>query len=216
VLISSVGPGEGKTLTTANLAVTMAQYGSKVIILDCDMRKPKMDQLFNISRDQGMSNFLVGSGGTITHTNIANLDVIPAGTIPPNPSEILGSPRMAHLLKTLRKRYNRILIDSPPATAATDAVALSQSVDGIILILRAGATTREMAKNGVAQFEAVGAPILGVVLNGVGLGRDSYYYYQYSHSYYGDSEDKKRKKRGKKKPKDPYGTQETTSQSLEA
>ena len=113
------------------------------------------------------------------------------------------------------KRYNRILIDSPPSTAATDAVALSQSVDGIILILRAGATTKEMAKNGVAQFEAVGAPILGVVLNGVGLGRDSYYYYQYSHSYYDDSEDEK-KKRSKKKPKDPYGTQEATSQSLEA
>jgi capsular exopolysaccharide synthesis family protein len=215
VLISSVGPGEGKTLTTANLAVTMAHYGSKVIILDCDMRKPKMDQLFNIARDEGMSSLLVGSGGGIVHTKIPKLDLIPAGPIPPNPSEILGSPRMSHLLNALRKGYNRILIDSPPSTAATDAVALSKSVDGIILVLRAGATTREMAKNGVAQFASVGAPILGVVLNCVGLGRDSYYYYQYSHRYYGDPEERDQKKRRKKLLKGPSAPTLDTPNSAE-
>ena len=205
ILVSSVGPAEGKTITTANLAITMAQYGSKVIILDCDMRKPRMDQLLGVPRNQGMSNLLVGSNANILRTGVPNLDVIPAGPIPPNPSEILGSARMAHLLGTLRRRYTRVLIDSPPSTAVTDAVALSKSVDGIILVIRAGTTTREMAKNGVAQFDAVGAPMLGVVLNGVGVGRDSYYYYQYSYDYYGDDGDKRRKPRSKTTPKDPEG-----------
>jgi succinoglycan biosynthesis transport protein ExoP len=215
ILISSVGPAEGKTITTANLAVTMAQYGSKVIILDCDMRKPRMDKLLGLSRDKGMSNLLVGSSANILHTKVPNLDVIPAGPVPPNPSEILGSSRMAHLLNGLRKRYTRILIDSPPSTAVTDAVALSQSVDGIILVVRAGTTTRELAKNGVAQFEGVGAPMLGVILNGVGVGRDSYYYYQYSYDYYGEDGDKKRRVRGKKKLKGPDGDKEALSKGLE-
>ncbi|MDY6838783.1 MAG: polysaccharide biosynthesis tyrosine autokinase [Thermodesulfobacteriota bacterium] len=200
ILVSSVGPAEGKTITTANLAITMAQYGSKVIVLDCDMRKPRMDQILGVPRNEGMSNLLVGSNANILRTGVPNLDVIPAGPIPPNPSEILGSARMAHLLGTLRKRYTRVLIDSPPSTAVTDAVALSKSVDGIILVIRAGTTTREMAKNGVAQFDAVGAPMLGVVLNGVGVGRDSYYYYQYSYDYYGDDGDKRRRPRSKKTP----------------
>lgn len=205
ILVSSVGPAEGKTITTANLAITMAQYGSKVIVLDCDMRKPRMDKLLGVSRNQGMSNLLVGSGANILHTSVPNLDVIPAGPIPPNPSEILGSARMAHLLGALRKRYTRVLIDSPPSTAVTDAVALSKSVDGIILVIRAGSTTREMAKNGVAQFDAVGAPMLGVVLNGVGVGRGSYYYYQYSYGYYGDEGDKRRRPRSKRTSKGPEG-----------
>ena len=100
---------------------------------------------------------------------------------------------MVRLLNTLRKRYTRILIDSPPSTAVTDAVALSKSADGTILVVRAGQTTREIAKNGVARFEAVGAPILGVVLNGVDTGRDSYYYYEYSYDYYGEEGEKKRR-----------------------
>jgi len=205
ILVSSVGPAEGKTITTANLAITMAQYGSKVIVLDCDMRKPRMDKLLGVSRNEGMSNLLVGSGANILHTSVPNLDVIPAGPIPPNPSEILGSARMAHLLGALRKRYTRVLIDSPPSTAVTDAVALSKAVDGIILVIRAGSTTREMAKNGVAQFDAVGAPMLGVVLNGVGVGRGSYYYYQYSYGYYGDEGDKRRRPRSKRTSKGPEG-----------
>ena len=215
ILVSSVGPAEGKTITTANLAITMAQYGSKVIVLDCDMRKPRMDKLLGVSRNQGMSNLLVGSGANVLRTSVPNLDVIPAGPIPPNPSEILGSARMAHLLGALRKRYTRVLIDSPPSTAVTDAVALSKSVDGIILVVRSGTTTREMAKNGVAQFDAVGAPMLGVVLNGVGVGRDSYYYYQYSYGYYGDDGDKRRKPRSKRTSKSPEGDKKTPSTTLD-
>ena len=208
ILITSVGPLEGKTITTANLAVTMAQAGSKVIILDCDMRRPKVHKLFGVVRDQGISNLLVESSDVkraIFHTRIPNLDVIPCGTIPPNPSEILGSTRMASLLNVLRKKYAHILIDSPPSTAVTDAVVLSKFVDGVVLVIRADSTVREIAKNCVAQFGTVGANILGVVLNGVDIGRDSYYYYQYYYYYYGEDREKKKKSRKQRKSKNRYG-----------
>ncbi len=208
ILITSAGPQEGKTITTANLAVTMAQADSKVIILDCDMRRPQIHKLFGIVKEHGVSNLLVGSsdaGRAIIHTRIPNLDVIPCGSIPPNPSELLGSTRMVTLLNALRKRYAHILIDSPPSTAVTDAVVLSKSVDGVILVIRAGDTAREIVKNGVAQFGAVGANILGAVLNGVDMSRDSYYYYQYYYYYYGEDGDRRKKFRRKKKSKNRYG-----------
>ena len=208
ILITSAGPQEGKTITTANLAVTMAQADSKVIILDCDMRRPQIHKLFGIVKEHGVSNLLVGSsnaGEAIIHTRIPNLDVIPCGSIPPNPSELLGSTRMVTLLNALRKRYAHILIDSPPSTAVTDAVVLSKSVDGVILVIRAGDTAREIVKNGVAQFGAVGANILGAVLNGVDMSRDSYYYYQYYYYYYGEDGDRRKKFRRKKKSKNRYG-----------
>jgi succinoglycan biosynthesis transport protein ExoP len=186
----------------------MAQADSKVIILDCDMRRPQIHKLFGIAKEHGVSNLLVGSsnaGGAIIHTRIPNLDVIPCGSIPPNPSELLGSTRMVTLLNALRKRYAHILIDSPPSTAVTDAVVLSKSVDGVILVIRAGHTAREIVKNGVAQFGAVGASMLGAVLNGVDMGRDSYYYYQYYYYYYGEDGDRRKKFRRKKKSKNRYG-----------
>jgi succinoglycan biosynthesis transport protein ExoP len=207
ILVSSAGPREGKTITAANIAVTMAQSGSKVIILDCDMRRPKIHKLFGIPREHGISNLLASSSdveGAIVRTRIPNLDVMPCGPIPPNPSEILGSKRMVNLLDTLRKRYTRIIIDSPPSTAVTDAVVLSKSVDGVILVIRAGETIRQMAKNGVAQFAAVGAPLIGAILNAVDLGRDSYYYYQYYYYYYGEDQEKRKKSRRKRKSKSQY------------
>jgi succinoglycan biosynthesis transport protein ExoP len=207
ILISSAGPLEGKTITTANLAVTMAQAGSKVIILDCDMRKPKMHKVFGMARDHGLSNLLTGTidvGEAISHTPIPNLDIILCGPIPPNPSEMLGSPRMAALLKDLRERYAHILIDSSPSTAVTDAVVLSKSVDGIVLVIRAGDTAREIARNSIAQFDNVGAHILGAILNAVDVGRDSYYYYQYYYYYYGEDGERKKRSRRKRRSKSRY------------
>jgi polysaccharide biosynthesis transport protein len=207
ILVCSTGPREGKTINAANIAVTMAQSGSKVIILDCDMRRPKIHKLFGIPREHGISNLLATSSdveGAIVHSRIPNLDVMPCGPIPPNPSEILGSKRMVSLLDTLRKRYTRIIIDSPPSTAVTDAVVLSKFVDGVILVIRAGETIRQMAKNGVAQFEAVGAPLIGAILNAVDLGRDSYYYFKYYYYYYGEDQEKRKKSRRKKNLKNQY------------
>jgi succinoglycan biosynthesis transport protein ExoP len=208
ILITSAGPGEGKTITTLNLGIAMAQAGSKVIILDCDMRRPKIHKAFGLTKDRGISNFLVGGAdvdGTVRNTPIPDLDVIPCGPIPPNPSEMLGSNRMADLLNGLRKEYAHILIDSPPSMAVTDPAVLSKSVDGVILVIRAGETAREIVRNGVAQFQAVGANILGAILNGVDIGRDKYYYYQYYHYYYGEDGDKKKSKNRKKKSKHRYG-----------
>jgi exopolysaccharide transport family protein len=203
ILITGVGPQEGKTITTANLAVTMAQADSKIVILDCDMRRANVHKVFGTANDHGISNLLVGNSNmreAIIHTRIPNLDVIPCGPIPPNPSELLGSTRMKTLLNSLRKQYAHILIDSPPSIAVTDAVVLSKSVDGVILVIRAGYTAKEIIKSGIAQFGTVGTHILGAVLNGVDMSRDRYHY-QYYNYYYGKDGDRRKESRRKKKSK---------------
>ncbi|MBN1102782.1 MAG: polysaccharide biosynthesis tyrosine autokinase [Deltaproteobacteria bacterium] len=203
ILVSSAGPQEGKTVTSANLAVTMAQSGNKVLLLDCDMRKPSIHRVWAISRERGLSNLLVGSNelkDALIPSGVPNLDIIPCGPVPPNPSELLGSGRMQRLLAALRKNYSHILIDSPPVTAVTDAAILAKMADAILLVVRAGDTPREIVKNGLTQFRNVNAHVLGVILNGVDMGRDGYYYYQYYYYYYGEEGEKKRKARsGKRK-----------------
>jgi polysaccharide biosynthesis transport protein len=200
ILVTSAGPSEGKTICAANLAVTMAQDdGSRILLIDCDMRRPRIHKLFEINKDAGLSSALVGSSelkDVILPTDIENMSIIPCGPIPPNPSEILGSKRMHALLQVLKKNYTRIIIDSPPITAVTDAVILASNADGIVLVIRSGSTPRQIVGNGLAKLKSVNAHILGAVLNGVELGRDSYYYHQYYY-YYGDKESKKsgRKKR---------------------
>lgn len=209
ILVSSAGPEEGKTISTANLAITMAQSGSKVIVIDCDLRRPRIHKLFDIPRDQGLTNLLVGNmeiKEAIFDTRIPNLDIIPCGPIPPNPSEILGSSRMEKLIEVLKKSYKRIIIDSPPITAVTDAMVLAKSVDGVVLVIHANDTAREIVKNGLSQLQGVGARVLGAILNGVDMARDSYYYYQYYYYYYGEDEERKRKTPRKKRSKSRYGT----------
>lgn len=207
ISVTSSGPEEGKTLTLINLAVTMAQSGSKVIILDCDMRKPRLHALFGVSREIGMSNILVGGSSVkdaIKNTEIPNLDIIPCGPIPPNPSEILGSKRMESVLELLGKNYTRILLDSPPVTAVTDAVVLAKAVDGVLVVVRAGETPREIVQNGVENLRGVNANILGAILNGVNMGKDGYDYYQYYYYYYGEDEKKSKKDRSRWKAKSSY------------
>jgi exopolysaccharide transport family protein len=202
ILVSSAGPLEGKSVTSANLAVTMAQSGAGTLLVDCDLRKPTVHKIFRVPRDKGLSNLLVGACGfdeALTKTSVPNLEVIPCGSIPPNPSELLGSSRMAKLLEALRKKYSKVIIDSPPLTAVADAVVLAKMADGVIVVVRAADTPKEIVKNGLAQLHSVNAKVLGVVLNGVNMGREGYYYYQYYYYYYGedgkDSRVTKRKKR---------------------
>lgn len=203
IMVTSAGPQEGKTITSSNLAITMAQSGNKVVLLDCDMRRPRVNKLFGISRNRGMTNLLVEKTDlklTVFNTSIPNLHVIPSGPIPPNPSEILGSKRMEELVEVLRKNFTRIIIDTPPITAVTDAALLGKLSDGVVLVVRANRTVRDMAITGVEQLTAVGAKLLGVVLNGVAMGRGSYYYYQYYY-YYGDEGYQEKKSHRKKKTK---------------
>ncbi len=196
ILVTSAAPSEGKTITSGNLAVTMAQSGNRVLLIDCDMRRPKMHRLFNIPRDRGVSNILVGNctiDEAIIHTTIPGIDIISSGPVPPNPSEMLGSQRMTKMLADVRDRYDRVILDSPPITAVTDAVILSRRVDGVVLVIRAAETHREIIKNAIGLLQSANAHTLGAVLNGVEMGRDSYYYYQYYYYYYGEDGEKKKK-----------------------
>lgn len=215
ILVSSSGPGEGKTVCASNLAVTMAQAGSRVVLLDCDMRRPRLHKMFNISRELGVSNVLVGSStlaDVMVTGVIPNLDVVPCGPIPPNPSEIVGSNRMKELIATLRKDYTRIIIDSPPITAVTDSAVLAQAADGLIIVVRAGDTPRQIVQNGIAHLKALNAPILGAVLNGVNTGKDSYYYYQYYYYYYGEDGERRKRFKSDKKIK---GVKRSVSEAAE-
>jgi succinoglycan biosynthesis transport protein ExoP len=195
ILVTSAGPTEGKSITVANLGITMAQSGSRTLIVDCDLRKPRMHRIFNIpatgSGFTGMiANFgMNGNRVAVKRTRIQNLDLIPCGKIPPNPSELLSSERTRMLLEALGKKYDKVLIDSPPVNVVTDPVILSQIAGGVIVIIRAGETRRDVVRRARDQLLDVGATILGGVLNSVDIERDNYYYYSYYYNYYYQEKD---------------------------
>jgi len=201
ILVTSSGPREGKTTCSANIAAAMAQAGSRVIVVDCDLRRPRVHQLFGRDRSVGTSNILVANctiDEAIQQTDIPNVDMIASGPVPPNPSELLGSKHMMEMLVELRGRYERIIIDSTPISAVTDAVILSKIVDGVVLVIRAHQTNREVIRYAITQLRNVSAHIFGAVLNGVDMGRDSYYYYQYYYYYYGQDGERKKKTRSRR------------------
>jgi capsular exopolysaccharide synthesis family protein len=193
-LITGPGINEGKTMTVINLGATMAKFGSKTIIIDCDMRKPWVHKLFNLSKDQGLSNMLTGMAKVseiIVKTEIENLDVVCSGPISPNPAELLGSPHMAKFIEFCREHYDHIIIDSPPFSSVTDAPILSRMVDGVVFIFRSRDTTKQMVKNIVDVAGSVQAKLLGVVLNAVDMNKEAYYY-QYNYYYSGEDTGKQR------------------------
>jgi capsular exopolysaccharide synthesis family protein len=142
----------------------------------------------------------------VIHTQVPGLDIIPSGPVPPNPSEMLGSHSMVKMLENLRDKYDHVIVDSPPITAVTDAVILSRMVDGVLVVVRAGETHREIVKNAIGLLKSANAHVLGAVLNGVDMGRDSYYYYQYYYYYYGEDGEKKKKMRRKRRAQSRYYT----------
>jgi len=202
IMVTSVSPLEGKTTSAANLSVILANAESRVLLIDADMRRPRIHKVFEVDRKIGLSSVLVGTESlkdAIVSSRVDGLDILPVGHIPPNPSEIIGSQKMEKLLDALRKKYSRIIIDSPPMLAVTDAVVLSQMVDGVLLVIRSGETPRTAIQNSLARLQTVKAKILGAILNSVGVGRDSYYYYQYSHYYYGEDPERIKKKSRRKR-----------------
>ena len=193
-LVTSSNPAEGKSCIAANLGIAMAQGGSKTLIIDCDFRRPVMHKIFDLQdAEAGFADMLTnvnvyGRKKGIKTTTIDNLHVIPCGKIPSNPSELLSSALARMLIGTLAEKYDNILIDSPPINTVTDPVILSRLVNGVIFVVRAGDTKRDVAQRAADQLRGAEAPIAGAVLNSVDLQKDNYYYYSnYYHSNYYDS-----------------------------
>jgi capsular exopolysaccharide synthesis family protein len=186
LLITSAEPSEGKSCTVANLGIVMAQSGRKTLIIDCDFRRPQMHQIFNVENNGGfadlISNFKPSGKIRIKRTDIPNLDVFPCGKIPPNPSELLGLSITKMLIEALGKRYDTILIDSPPINSVTDSVILSRIADGVVVVIRAGETKRDIVQRARDQLHDAGAMILGGVINSVDIQKNKYYYY-YTYHY---------------------------------
>ena len=202
ILVTSSAPKEGKSTTVANLAITMAQMGNKTALIDADLRRPVMHSIFNLKKESGITNYLIGNkdlAEIIKPTFVENLSVIPCGPLPPNPSELLGSEEMARLIKQLKDKFEVILFDSPPVIAVTDAAILSTLVDGVILVIKAHQTHREAIKRAKSLLDNAEARIFGSLLNGVNIkktyGTNYYYYYYHYYQYYGH--DLKRRKKSK-------------------
>ena len=199
ILVSSTVAQEGKTTTAVNLAIVMAQYGYKVVLIDCDFHRPQVRSLFGIKQDEGMVNLLVGNKDlkdALFETEIPNLQVIHSGRIPPNPSEILGSRAMQVLLIKLKQDFNKIIIDSPPLAGVTDSLVTAKAVDGVVLVVRAGKTARGIVGTAVESLQGIGAKVLGAVLNCYDTTTDGYYYsrHYYGYTYSADSEAQKMKR----------------------
>ncbi|ASN04222.1 CpsD/CapB family tyrosine-protein kinase [Virgibacillus necropolis] len=180
MLVTSPGPGAGKSITTANLAVVYAQQGKKVLLIDADMRKPTVHYTFRLDNLHGLSNILVGEGSledSTSTTDVDNLDIIPCGPIPPNPSELLGSRKMRTLIHEASLLYDLIIFDTPPVLAVTDAQILANIVDGSLLVIRSNNTENEAAIKAKEALEPAKAKLLGAILNDREKKASNYYYY---------------------------------------
>ncbi|MCU0691205.1 MAG: polysaccharide biosynthesis tyrosine autokinase [Polyangiaceae bacterium] len=185
LLVTSASPSEGKTTVAANIAVVMAQAGQKVLLLDADLRKPRIHRIFGKPSDVGLTVAMLDPGvltDELLATDIPDLCVLVAGPIPPNPAELLQSDKFATLLEGLRNRFDRIVIDSPPVGPVTDAAVLATQVDGTVLVVRAFKTSRETVADAKRTLQNVGGRVVGAVLNAVDLERSEYKgYYQYAY-----------------------------------
>jgi capsular exopolysaccharide synthesis family protein len=188
LVVTSSEPMEGKSITSANLAVAIAQSGRRVILIDADLRRPVQHRTFNLTASTGLTTLLLGTAGSslgdlgdaLHEVGIENLRVIPAGPLPPNPAELLGSRRLADVLQGLQAEADIVILDSPPVMAVADATILASRVDGVLLLAESGGTRRSVAQRARDALKKVNAPLLGVVLNRVPSrrgGRYGYYYY---------------------------------------
>lgn len=193
ILVTSAQPSEGKTTTAINTAIALAQSDTDVIIMDCDLRRPRLHAYFELENTQGLTNYLSGERNTEnlikTCKDLPRLKVITSGPIPPNPAELLSSNEMKNLLQFLRGRYKHVIIDSPPAISFTDAAILSTLVDGVVLVAMAGKSSIHLMRRFKQRLGGIGARIYGVVLNGIKSGSIEYEYYGAGYyDYYRKSE----------------------------
>ncbi len=190
LLLTSPRPGQDKTIAAANLAVIFAQMGSRVILIDADLRRPALHRIFGLANDQGLTTALLsraaaglanGSPAVVQELapaapNIPNLRILTSGPLPPNPAEVLSSAVMRGLIESLKSEADYIIFDSPPVLAVTDAALLATGLDGVLLVLRAGATNRDDAREAKAHLEQVHANLLGIILTNARESRSRYEY----------------------------------------
>ena len=190
IVITSPNPREGKTTVALNLAASMAQRGKKVVLVDTDLRRPRVHHVFGVRARTGLTNVLVGDHELEpVPTHITNLDVVPCGPIPPNPAELLHSQSFIAAHDLLREKYDLVIFDSPPITAVTDGAVLAPQTDGVLLVIKSRETTRDGLANALRSLSNVGAHILGVVVNSVDRRHESYGYYNGRTGYYYSSPD---------------------------
>src|SRR5688572_20204741 len=192
LLVTSSLPGEGKTTTAVNTAISLAQTGASVVIIDADMRRPRLQGIFNFKDREGLSSILSTEMSEADMLSIVKVDpntglnVLTSGPIPPNPAELIGSDQMRRLIAVLSANFKHIVVDSPPISSFTDGVLISSMVDGVLLVVHGGRSSRHVVKRSRQLLHEIGAKIFGVVLNNVNLQTHDYYYYQqyYNRSYY--------------------------------
>jgi capsular exopolysaccharide synthesis family protein len=194
ILVTSSGPREGKTTAAISLGVVMAQSGNRVLLIDTDMRRPRLHRAFGVSNEVGLSTAIVGEAGLddcIKTSDVPGLSLLPCGPVPPNPAEMLHAERFKEILASLSQRFALLIFDSPPVGAVADAAVLSTLVDGALLVVKAGKTTQHMARRAVATLAGLNAPIAGAILNDLDLESREYgYYHYYQRGYYGGEPDK--------------------------
>lgn len=192
-MLSSAGTGEGKSLTAANLAVAYAQSGDSVILVDTDLRRPVLHRLFNLESSPGLTNVIVGEASlaeTLRNTEVPGLKLLPSGPLPPNPAELLDSPRMTELLQELAQAADIVIMDSPPALMLADAGILASKADCTILVAESGQITQRALREMLRVFEIARARVVGIILNKLRVtGGDYYYYYYYYYHDYSEREE---------------------------
>ena len=188
LLVTSSLPGEGKTTTAVNTAISLVQTGASVVIIDADMRRPRLQTIFEMHEQEGLSSILSSDTTEaemlelVKTDEATGLNVLTSGPIPPNPAELVGSDQMRRLMTALQSRYNYVVVDSPPISSFTDGVLIATMVDGVLLVVHGGKSSRHIVRRSKQLLSDVGSKVFGVVLNNVNLQSHDYYYYQ---SYYG-------------------------------
>ena len=189
LMVTSSNAVDGKTMTVVNLGVVMAQGGHRTLLVDTDLRRPRLHKILGVPNDNGVSRLVVGESkieDAVKSTHVPNLYVLPCGPLPPNPAELLQTERFAALAEALGERFDRVIFDSPPVLAVTDAAIVSRVIDGVVVVAKAGATTRDALLRMKRHLDTVNARVAGVVLNNVDVNNPGYGggYYGYANHYY--------------------------------
>jgi polysaccharide biosynthesis transport protein len=186
MMVTSGQPGDGKTTTVFNIALALTQLKAEVLVIDCDMRKPRLHKLLQMQKGEGLSTLLASGGDPynfIHRTPVRGLSVLPCGYVPPNPSELISSESMKELMRSLSERFDYVIIDAPPMISVSDPIILSTLVDGVILVVKSGESKGESVRRACQDLSAVGARVLGVTLNNLNIRKDGYDYYRNYRQY---------------------------------